>query len=638
METMSTSTIDYDLSLSAAPMLMPQRVRQTPFFLASQGEPLFAWLHTTPHDAGLDHGVLICPPIGFEQLHAHRGLRHLADALAGLGLPVLRFDWHGTGDSAGSDADLARCATWVANARDAEAWLRNEFGCRRVSVVGLRMGALIAAQAFSDRDIDRFVLWSPVISGRSYTRQMQVIDLTAEVSSSTAGQPTGDIEAAGFLLTRETIGDLSRWNLLQSELKCRRALIVASDDAPADDRLRARCEAQGIAAEQVMLPGVAQMLIEPHHGQVPQIAIDAITNWLGKQICVEAAPRPAVKPAALATDCSDGRLRERTFQISEPKLFGIISEPEVPNECLPTIVLLNSGSAYRIGASRLNLVLARELAALGFRCLRLDLGGLGDSVAADCDDENNPYSAAAFRDIESTLEQLKRRLGVERCVLLGLCSGAYTAFQAAVQLSDPALVESILINPLTFFWKDGMSLDMPSIEQVLKHHRCMARALEPKKLIKFFTGRTQVGFREAARIIARRLMHTIPRPQAAKHEPPAASLAIGLGHPTKDDLPADLARVAANGRMLAMFFAKTDPGYSILTYRARRQAKRMRQAGRLHLSFIADADHTFSRRRARQELVQAVGDYLRQRYSGIGAVRVRRWEAEAPAEPAVRRR
>ncbi|HEY5312757.1 MAG TPA: alpha/beta hydrolase [Pirellulales bacterium] len=613
------------MSLSEAPTLESEPVRRTAFYFNSQGEPLFAWLHASQQRVGLDHGVLLCPPIGYEQLHAHRGLRHLADALAGLGLPVLRFDWHGTGDSAGSDADPARCATWVANARDAEAWLRRELGCRRVSVVGLRMGALVAAQALGDRDIDRFVLWSPVTSGRSYARQMQVVDRTAEASSSDARRAAGDIEAAGFLLTRETVAELSQWNLLQSTVPGRRALIVASDDGPVDDRLRARCEAQGIAAEQVVLPGLTQMLVEPHRNQVPQIAIHTIANWLGTQVCAASASRPALKPAAMAADSvwlqhdrgmpDSGRsIRERTFPIGEPDLFGILSEPELPNERLPTIVLLNSGSAYRIGSGRLNLVLARALCGIGFRCLRLDLGGLGDSVAADCDDENNPYSAAAFGDIESTLRQLKRRLGVERCVLLGLCSGAYTAFQAAVQLSDPALVESILINPLTFFWKDGMSLDMPSIEQVLKQHRCMARALEPEKLARFLTGRTEVGFREAARIVALRLLRQIPMPHATQHEVPAASSAAGPGHPTRDDLPADLARVAAQGRTLAMFFAKTDPGYSILTYRARRQAKRLRRTGRLHLSFISDADHTFSRRGARQELVQAIADYLRQRY------------------------
>jgi pimeloyl-ACP methyl ester carboxylesterase len=275
---------------------------------------------------------------------------------------------------------------------------------------------------------------------------------------------------------------------------------------------------------------------------------------------------------------------------------------------------VNSGSAYRIGTGRLNVVLARELAALGFRCLRLDLGSLGDSVAADCDDENNPYSAAAFGDIESTLRQLKRRLGVERCVLMGLCSGAYTAFQAAAQLSDPTLVESILINPLTFFWKDGMSLDMPSVLQALNQHRCLARALQPEKLARFLTGRTQVGFREAAGIIAQRFMRRMPMPHPATNDLLALSPAAAPGHPTKDDLPADLARVAAKGRTLAMFFAKTDPGYSILTYRARRQANRLRRAGRLHVAFIKDADHTFSRRAARQELVQAIAAYLCGRY------------------------
>src|SRR6476646_11899176 len=94
----------------AAPPTAP-----TAFYLASGGRPLFAWLHP----GRLGHGVVICPPVGHEQVHAHRSLRHLAEAINRRGLPVLRFDYHGTGDSAGSDADPDRLATWRQNVRDA---------------------------------------------------------------------------------------------------------------------------------------------------------------------------------------------------------------------------------------------------------------------------------------------------------------------------------------------------------------------------------------------------------------------------------------------------------------------------------------------------------------------------------------
>src|SRR5947209_7243554 len=98
-------------------------VRRTPFYFESQGQSLFAWLHCPEQALHASHGVVLCPPIGHEQVHAHRSLRHLADALAEMGFAVLRFDYHGTGDSAGSDEDPDRVATWLANVRDAHRWL-----------------------------------------------------------------------------------------------------------------------------------------------------------------------------------------------------------------------------------------------------------------------------------------------------------------------------------------------------------------------------------------------------------------------------------------------------------------------------------------------------------------------------------
>ena len=77
------------------------------------GEGLFGWYHAA--DAGgRDIVVVLCPPMGPEYTRSHRTLRHLADRLALAGIPALRFDYHGVGDSAGDEDDPDRVGHWRA--------------------------------------------------------------------------------------------------------------------------------------------------------------------------------------------------------------------------------------------------------------------------------------------------------------------------------------------------------------------------------------------------------------------------------------------------------------------------------------------------------------------------------------------
>jgi hypothetical protein len=247
--------------------------------------------------------------------------------------------------------------------------------------------------------------------------------------------------------------------------------------------------------------------------------------------------------------------------------------------------------------------------------LRLDLCGLGDSVTTSVADENDSYVRTMFRDIAITLEQVQARLGVRRCILMGLCSGAYAAFQSAAQLTDPALIESILINPLTFFWRDGMSLETAESKQMIKEHYYLNAALQPNKWLKLVSGKTRIGLSGAARMLAQRVglasLFRRPRPTVRASRQGKGN---DVTHPEIQDLNADLERVVTNGRKLTMFFATTDPGYSILMRQARRRANQMRHGGQLELNFIDDADHTFSRRPTRHELIRRLVEHLGRRY------------------------
>jgi pimeloyl-ACP methyl ester carboxylesterase len=80
----------------------------------------------------------------------------------------MRFDYRGSGDSAGTMQGL-EASDWVADIRMAVAELRDMAVIQKVSIIGLRLGALLAAHAARELGtIDRLVLWDPVTSGATY--------------------------------------------------------------------------------------------------------------------------------------------------------------------------------------------------------------------------------------------------------------------------------------------------------------------------------------------------------------------------------------------------------------------------------------------------------------------------------------
>jgi alpha-beta hydrolase superfamily lysophospholipase len=580
-------------------------VVRTAFYLQSQGRSLFTWLHQ-PAGPSLQHGVLICPPIGHEMVHSHRTLRHLANKLASLGFSVLRLDYHGTGDSAGSDLDPARIPTWLANIHDAVNWLRITGGCDKVSLIGLRLGATLAALYAQDHAVENLVLWSPVISGRRYVRELKALSQTAR---QTADSSLSGIEAIAAVYSEETISFLTQIDLMRTTPRFSHGLILHSELSPKDDTLCNHLAQQGAPVQQSWWPGYEAMMAEPHATVVPAQTLEHVVHWLEAKLTppspASQAALPVVKTSFI---CSPG-VRETIHRLSiTPDLFGIITQPVEDTNTLPWIVLLNAGAAHRVGPGQLHVQLARRLAALGFHCLRMDLGGLGDSMADSSQAENNAYADTAFRDVSIACDYLQGQHPTRPIVLMGLCSGAYSAFQSAVQLPHPLLIESILLNPLTFFWEDGMSLAKAPTHHLQIWHFYRSRMFDLTSWRRLLTGKTAIGIKGVMRQILTKL---ILRPKRSKapalndHNP-----ATKYGHPAQADLIADLTRLLAANRKIALFTAESDPGHFLLMNQAGRKAKQMIRAGQLQCFTIKDADHIFSTEASRQRLSHALSEYL----------------------------
>jgi pimeloyl-ACP methyl ester carboxylesterase len=145
-----------------------------PFYFGSSKEPLFGVYHPPLALGSMDSAVILCPPLMQDYMRAHWSLRRLADLLSRVGFHVLRFDYFGTGDSAGKSSD-GTIERWHADIRSAASELLELSGRRLLSVVGLRAGAALAATT-EGLDIKDLVLWDPIISGHNYVKKLRLIN------------------------------------------------------------------------------------------------------------------------------------------------------------------------------------------------------------------------------------------------------------------------------------------------------------------------------------------------------------------------------------------------------------------------------------------------------------------------------
>lgn len=166
---------------------------ELPFFFGRNGE-LFGMYHAATPAAG--KAVLLCSPLGQDYIRCHRIYRQLGNALAAEGMPVLRFDYYGCGDSAGSshEVEWERCLQDIATAA---AELRARSGVDAVIAFGARLGGSMALAAAMQARLDDVVVWDPIVDGGSYVATLDALQAELRVDTARFVRPRESSAADG---------------------------------------------------------------------------------------------------------------------------------------------------------------------------------------------------------------------------------------------------------------------------------------------------------------------------------------------------------------------------------------------------------------------------------------------------------
>ncbi len=261
----------------------------SPFYFGTPKRRLFGVYHPAITSRATVRAAVLCYPWGHEYIYAHRSMVKLASVLAESGFHVLRFDYFGTGDSAGESTEvtLDGCRKDILMAAEE---LMDMSGAESISLIGLRLGASLAAEvAVADRRlVDRLVLWDPVICGADYVESLyhsaSNMPIGKVAPPERPAETGGGHEICGFPLTDAQREQITRIDLIPLVPRLpRKTVTVVTRAAPEHERYLAAI-GDGAEAEE-------RFLSIPDHpawhenwpldaGTMPVDVINRIKEWM----------------------------------------------------------------------------------------------------------------------------------------------------------------------------------------------------------------------------------------------------------------------------------------------------------------------------------------------------------------------
>jgi pimeloyl-ACP methyl ester carboxylesterase len=268
------------------------------------------------------------------------------------------------------------------------------------------------------------------------------------------------------------------------------------------------------------------------------------------------------------------------FLGSDERMLGIVARPKEggSHQDEPVALLINAGLVHRVGPNRLNVNIARALANRGFASIRFDMSGIGDSQRAM---DEKPYVDQSVEDISDAMDSYQRSAGAGKYVIIGLCTGAYNALEAAS--ADDRVVGCVLIDGYAY----------PTTRFTVTH--------QTKRFLQLWRWK---------RYLRRRLRLDTAEPKIQ----PDDVLVFQPKDMQKDEFAARINALTDRGTAVQFVYT----GYGPQPYSYERQLRDAFPDFDRNLTsvvYLPEATHTFTLPTHRQELVDSISEWMRANFS-----------------------
>lgn len=512
---------------------MRSRRGETPFLL---GPGIFAVVHRPEGEAALP-GWLLCSPFGGERTNSQRLFVSWARYLAAAGHWVMRFDYRGTGDSLG-DFEAFTLRDYLEDIGTAAGELERLSGRPIEGLLGLRLGADLAAMfaSASDRPLT-LVMWEPVIDGGRYADSLLRTAMANELVNLPGPHRTradlrrqlaegGLVSADGFPLTAASFDSVAGIDLPRLGRPTAGPVLILQFNSrrnqppkPATAKLAELYGKTGDTTLECVREPNVWMKTKLYRWHLDS-AFEITRSWIGRHGAA-GSPGQTAQPDATAEPATAAAGEHAVqFEVEGERVWGILHEPVGPGVDGIDIVMASAGEACR--AAFFYPRLARALARRGWRVLRFDPRGIGDSEGTlECAYLSEVFhkieSGALRQDLSAAMDFLDGRGGPRQHAIVGLCGGAITALFAAqgdgrvrgLGLLDFSLQLTPEPNPDK---QPAISLETPWHEELAQHRstlpllkvRKLYHAIRSRGLETVHTVLRTIRFRSAASLGSRR--------------------------------------------------------------------------------------------------------------------------------------
>jgi len=211
-----------------------------------------------------------------------------------------------------------------------------------------------------------------------------------------------------------------------------------------------------------------------------------------------------------------------------------------------------------------------------------------------------------MRVSRAAIRYLREQQQLTQIVLIGLCSGAYLSFHTAV--ADAGVAGIVLINPQTFTWREGDSLELRMNRGIKPMGFYRKRFFSADTWKRLITGKVNVG------VILGGIFGVIKKRLAVRLVSLMRQAGLAKTATDAPDVRGSFRKLLGQNMNVFLLYSANDGGLAEMGTQLGRHASSLRKSPHFRLEIVDGADHTFTPLWAQRRLLDLLTQHFLRLY------------------------